>query len=214
MDPKKEVLINEYAESVSSDPGELLNRLERVSYMRTLAGSMVSGKVQGRLLSFLSKLRMPKRILEIGTFTGYATLCMAEGLAEDGEIITIEGNEELQFIIKEAFGKHPRGKDIKLMLGDALEIIPELEGEFDFVFIDAAKEQYPEYLELIIDKVSKGGIILADNVLWFGRVLNPSEKNDPRAFILDQFNKKIKEDDRLENFLLPIRDGIQIAVKK
>ena len=159
-------------------------------------------------------MHRPKRILEIGTYTGYATICLAEGLSEDGEIHTIEINDELEDFIREQFQKTPLNKKIHLHIGDALDSIPRLEGMFDMVFIDADKRRYCDYYDLIFDKVNSGGIILADNTLWDGKVLETPHSSDKQTIGILEFNKKIKEDQRIEKVILPLRDGLTIIYKK
>jgi caffeoyl-CoA O-methyltransferase len=207
--PKK---IADYAEAHTAPESELLQSLVRETHLKTLVPRMLSGHLQGRFLSLITKLMQPKRILEIGTFTGYAALCMAEGLAEDGVLTTIEANDELAFLIKKYVEKGGFNGKIEPIFGNALEIIPTLDDVFDLVFIDAGKRDYPEYYDLVLPKVKSGGLIIADNILWSGKVVD--DKKDVDTAIIDQFNKKILADNRVECLLLPIRDGLMMARKK
>lgn len=202
-----------YCESHSEKEPELLKELNRETHLKVMSPRMLSGHLQGRFLSLISKLKQPKRILEIGTYTGYSALCLAEGLSSNGELITIDPNEETNLIASRYFEKSGFNKKIKLVQGDALKIIPSLNEVFDIVFIDADKRNYPHYFDLIIDKVNKGGLIIADNVLWSGKVLNDESKMDTDTKIIHEFNKKINSDQRVTNLLLPVRDGLMILLK-
>jgi caffeoyl-CoA O-methyltransferase len=208
-------LINEslqrYSEEHTSPESELLRNINRDTHANVLRPRMLSGHLQGRVLSLISKLLRPKRILEIGTYTGYSALCLAEGLAIDGKLITIDVNEELEARVRKAFAESPFASNLELIIGDATKILPSLEDTFDLVFIDADKENYLSYYDLVIPKVRHGGIILADNVLWSGKVVEPRPDKDTRA--IQEFNRKIHEDHRVENVLLPIRDGIMMIRK-
>lgn len=204
--------ISSYAEAHTSPESDLLKALNKETHLKTLQPRMLSGHLQGRFLSFLSKLQRPRRILEIGTFTGYAALCLAEGLTDDGILYTIEANDELQPIIKKYFRQAPQAHQLHLIIGNALNIIPEFNELFDIVFIDAGKRDYPAYFDLVIDKVIPGGIIIADNILWSGKVT--LEKKDTDTQIIDAFNKKMRADTRVECILLPIRDGLLMMRKK
>ena len=175
---------------------------------------MLSGHYQGRLLSMISKLVNPKHILEIGTYTGYSALCLAEGMQNDGELHTIDINEELVDFQRKYFDKSAFGHQMIQHLGNALEIIPTLDKTFDLIFIDADKDNYPLYFNSIIDKLNSGGILLSDNVLWSGKVVEPVKPDDVSTKALLEYNKLLKEDDRLETILLPIRDGLSISRKK
>ena len=205
-------IISSYAEAHTSPESDLLKALNKETHLRTLQPRMLSGHLQGRFLSFLSKSQRPRRILEIGTFTGYAALCLAEGLTDDGILYTIEANDELQPIIKKYFRQAPQAHQLHLIIGNALNIIPEFNELFDIVFIDAGKRDYPAYFDLVIDKVIPGGIIIADNILWSGKVT--LEKKDTDTQIIDAFNKKMCADTRVECILLPIRDGLLMMRKK
>ncbi|GJM34250.1 MAG: O-methyltransferase [Saprospiraceae bacterium] len=200
-----------YCEQQSTPPSLLLQELERETHLKTLAPQMLSGPLQGRVLSLLSHLVQPKQVVEIGTFTAYATICMAEGLAPGGTIHTIEANQELEYLIRKYIRKAEMEDRIQLHIGQAQDIIPTLEGAFDMVFIDAGKQEYLQYYELIIDRMNPGGLILADNVLWSGKVLNPGEDQD--AQVLHQFNQIVLQDSRVEQLILPLRDGLMIARK-
>ena len=204
--------INDYAEAHTTPDSDLLIALERETHLKTLSPRMLSGHLQGRFLSLISHLMQPKRVLEIGTFTGYSALCLAEGLADDGILYALEANDELEYLIKQSVEKSPSPDKIKLLIGNALEIIPDLNETFDLVFIDAGKRDYPIYYDLVIDKVRSGGLIIADNILWSGKVVE--DKKDVDTQIIDTFNKKIHADERVENILLPLRDGLMMARKK
>ena len=204
--------INQYAEAHTSPDSDLLHNLIRETHLKTLAPRMLSGHLQGRFLSLISHLMQPRRVLEIGTFTGYSALSLAEGLAADGILYALEGNDELEYLIQKYVSESVFKDKIKLIIGNALDIIPTLEDTFDLVFIDAGKRDYPSYYDLVIDKVRSGGLIIADNILWSGKVVD--EKKDLDTRIIDGFNKKIHADKRVENILLPLRDGLMMARKK
>jgi caffeoyl-CoA O-methyltransferase len=204
--------IAEYAEAHTQAESPLLQALVRDTHLKTLAPRMLSGHLQGRFLSLITKLMQPKRILEIGTFTGYSALCLAEGLSEDGILTTIEANDELAFLIEKYVKEGGFAGKINPIFGNALAIIPTLTDVFDLVFIDAGKRDYPAYYDLVLPKVRSGGLIIADNILWSGKVVD--DKKDTDTQIIDQFNKKILADDRVECLLLPIRDGLIMARKK
>ena len=207
--------LDNYVVAHSQDEPNLLKQLNRETNQKILQPRMLSGHVQGRVLSMISKLINPKTILEIGTYTGYSALCLAEGMSSDGILHTIDINEELYDFQRKYFNKSPYGNQIIQHLGNALEIIPEIEDSFDLVFIDADKENYTNYFHAIIDKLNSGGIILSDNVLWSGKVLQTTfKKEDTSTPALIEYNKRLKEDDRIETVLLPIRDGLTISRKK
>ncbi len=174
---------------------------------------MLSDQLQGLFLTFISKMMRPDRILEIGTFTGYSALCLAEGLSDRGELHTIEINVEYEDRIREYISQSPWGNRIHLHIGDALQLVPSMEEPWDLVFIDAEKEQYPQYYELVLSKVRKGGFILADNVLWNNKVTQEIAQNDRDTRAIDAFNNTVQQDDRVRNLLLPFRDGIMIIEK-
>jgi caffeoyl-CoA O-methyltransferase len=206
--------LDEYAVNHTSEETDLLYRLNRETNLTVLQPRMLSGHFQGRFLSMLSKMIRPKRILEIGTYTGYSALCFLEGLSEDGKIVTIDINHELEDLVRKYFDESGRGEQIDFRIGNALEIVPTLTEQFDIVFIDADKENYVNYYNLIFDKVSPGGYIIADNVLWSGKVLDHPEKMDLDTKILTEFNAMVQSDQRVENILLPIRDGLMVARKR
>ncbi|EKF54009.1 O-methyltransferase [Galbibacter marinus] len=206
--------IESYVDNHSEDEPELLKELSRETHLQVLRPRMLSGHFQGRFLSLLSKIIAPKTILEIGTYTGYSAICMAEGLAQNGELHTIDINEELYDFQRRFFDKSGYGSQIIQHLGSAIDIIPTLDMSFDLVFIDADKENYPVYFDLIIDKVAPKGIILSDNVLWSGKVVEPLDPKDKSTPVLLEFNKKLKEDPRVETVLLPIRDGLTLSRKR
>lgn len=201
--------LQHYAEKHTSPESELLKKINRDTQANVLMPRMLSGHLQGRVLAMISHMIKPKRILEIGTYTGYSAICLAEGLADCGKLITIDINEELEDRVRQYFSSLPHTVEYKI--GNALEIIPMLSDTFDLVFIDADKSNYARYFDLVIDKVSPGGFILADNVLWSGKVLNSNPDSDTRSILA--FNKKIQDDSRVENVLLPIRDGIMMIRK-
>lgn len=200
-----------YVEKHSQNEPELLAALHRETFQKIMQPRMLSGHFQGRVLSMLSKLIRPLNILEIGTYTGYATLCLAEGMQENGSIDTIDINEELFDIQKKYFDLSIWKNQISQHLGDALEIIPSLNKKYDLVFIDADKDNYLKYFDLIVPMVNKGGIILSDNVLWSGKVLETPDPKDLSTNVLVEYNKKVNEDSRVETVLLPIRDGLTVS---
>lgn len=206
--------LDDYAVAHSAKEPELLQKLTRETYQKVVQPRMLSGHYQGRILSMIAKLANPKVILEIGTYTGYSALCLAEGLQPDGVLHTIDVNEELVDLQKKYFDASAYAKNIKQHLGPALEIIPQLEGEFDLVFMDADKPNYPAYFELIIDRLKPGGLILSDNVLWSGKVVEPLNPKDISTKALLEYNKTLAEDERLETVLLAIRDGLTVSRKK
>jgi len=204
--------ISEYAEQHTSIESPLLYELNRETHLKTAQPQMLSGHLQGRIQSMISRMIKPKRILEIGTFTGYSALCFAEGLTDDGLLYTIDVNEEFKSIAEKYFNKSEYKNKIRSVTGNALEIIPTLNETFDLVFIDADKENYSAYYDLVFDKVRKDGYILADNVLWSGKVIDGSK--DAETLGIKAFNNKTLKDDRVENVLFPIRDGIMVIRKK
>lgn len=203
--------LNNYVEKHSQPEPELLQKLNRETWQKMIAPRMLSGHLQGRVLSMLSKLIQPKNILEIGTYTGYSALCLAEGIQEKGELHTIDINEELFDFQRKYFDESPFSKQIFQHLGNALEIIPKLDKNFDLVFIDADKNNYPNYLEIILPKLKKGAVILSDNVLWSGKVVEDLKEDDEDTKALLQYNKLLNEHPKLETVLLPIRDGLTIS---
>ncbi len=203
--------IENYITLHSEDEPKLLNELTRETHLKVIQPRMISGHFQGRVLSMLSKIIQPKNILEIGTYTGYSAICLAEGLASNGKLHTIDINEELYDIQKKYFDKSGFKDQIIQHTGDATNIIPSINTKFDLIFIDADKPNYINYFNLIIDKMNKGGIILSDNVLWSGKVVEEIKENDKVTSTLLEYNKKLKEDPRIETVLLPIRDGLTIS---
>ncbi|MFC4636261.1 O-methyltransferase [Dokdonia ponticola] len=203
--------IDEYVVAHSAQEPQYLNNLTRETYQKVLQPRMLSGPYQGRVLSMISKLIRPKTILEIGTFTGYSALCLAEGLQKEGILHTIDIKEELVDFQRKHFDASPHAKKIEQHLGQALNIIPTLNTTFDLVFIDADKSNYLNYFHMIMDKMNTGGVILSDNVLWSGKVVEPLQKKDTDTKVLLEYNKLLNEDPRLETVLLPIRDGLTIS---
>ena len=207
--------LSEYIERHSSPENEVLQRITRSTHLEVINPRMLSGHVQGRVLSMLSQMIQPKRILELGTFTGYSALCLAEGLTEDGLLITIEHNDEMEDSIRRNLALSPLGEKIELMIGDAKETLRRLGDkakgeEFDLVFIDADKKEYCDYLDLVLPLMRKGGWILADNTLWDGHIIDPAYDKDRQTVALRAFNDKVAEDTRLEKVILPLRDGLTI----
>ncbi len=203
--------LDQYVTQHSQDEPELLAQLNKETYQKILQPRMLSGHFQGRVLSMLSKIIHPTNILEVGTYTGYATLCLAEGLAENGTIDTLDIEEELVDFQRKYFDRSQWSSQITQHLGDALEIIPTLNKKYDLVFIDADKENYINYFHLIVPMMNKGGIILSDNVLWSGKVLEEVKPNDITTQILLEYNELLKNDARVETVLLPIRDGLTVS---
>ena len=206
--------LDDYVVKHSQDEPELLQHLNRETYQKIMQPRMLSGHFQGRVLSMISKLVNPKNILEIGTYTGYSALCLAEGMQSDGELHTIDIDEELYDFQRKYFDKSEFGHQIHQHLGNALEIIPKLNIPFDLVFIDADKENYSNYFNCVIDKLNSGGIILSDNVLWSGKVIEPLQADDTATKALIEYNTLLKVDKRVETLMLPIRDGLTISRKK
>ena len=207
--------LEEYISSHSTPENEVLEAITRDTYVHVLNPHMLSGHVQGRVLSMISHMIRPKRILELGTFTGYSALCLAEGLAEGGKLITIEHNDELEETIRRNIARSPLADRIELIIGDAKEVLnrPSLVDTYDLVFIDADKREYCAYLEAVYPLVPVGGFILADNTLWDGHIIDPAYDKDKQTQGLRAFNDKIKEDDRFEQVILPLRDGLTIIRK-
>jgi len=204
--------LQRYSEEHTSPESDLLKKINRDTHSMVMKPRMLSGHMQGRFLSLISKMIRPENILEIGTYTGYSALCLAEGLTKEGKLITIDVNEELEERVRGYFNSSEYSDRIDYRIGNALKIIPQLPGPFDLVFIDADKENYPNYYDLVIDKVVSGGVILADNVLWSGKVVQPKPDKDTRVLL--SFNEKVHNDTRVENVLLPIRDGISVIRKR
>jgi predicted O-methyltransferase YrrM len=220
--------LSEYIEQHSSPESTVLQQITRSTHLEVINPRMLSGHVQGRVLSMLSQMIRPKRILELGTFTGYSALCLAEGLTEDGRLITLEHNDEMENSIRRNFALSPLGEKIELVIGDAKEVLENFElriknfelgavsdrGEqFDLVFIDADKKEYCDYLDLVLPLVREGGWILADNTLWDGHIVDPAYDKDKQTVALRAFNDKVAQDERLEKVILPLRDGLTIIRK-
>jgi len=206
--------IQQYCDQHTDNESALLQRINRQTHTQVMMPRMLSGHFQGRALSMLSHMIGPRRILEIGTYTGYSALCMAEGLKAGGTLITIDINEELEEMVRTFFSDSDYGSAIDYRLGNALDLIPDLEGPFDLVFIDADKKNYLNYYNLVFDKVRSGGFIIADNVLWSGKVVDTEKKIDKDTQAILDFNRWVQEDDRVENVLFPIRDGLMVVRKK
>ena len=202
--------IEEYVEAFAPKESGLLAKLNRETHLKVMKPNMLSGHYQGRLLSFISKMIQPKHILEIGTYTGYSALCLAEGLPDNGKLTTIDRNEELLDLQKDYFEASEYTEKIHQICGDAMDLIPDLNEKFDLVFIDADKHNYTNYFDLIVPKMNTGGIILSDNVLWKGKVTE-ADKNDKQTAALKKYNQKIAEDNRVESLILPIRDGLTLT---
>ncbi|MCB0474631.1 MAG: O-methyltransferase [Flavobacteriaceae bacterium] len=206
--------LNDYVNAHTQDEPELLKELNRETWQKVLNPRMLSGHFQGRFLALLSKVVHPESILEIGTYTGYSALCLAEGLSQKGVLHTIDHNEELISLQKKYFDRSAFKDQIKQYTGNALEIIPTIDSKFDLVFIDADKSNYINYFNLIIDKMNPGGIILSDNVLWSGKVLEETDSKDEDTRVLIAYNELLKNDPRVETVLLPIRDGLTLSLVK
>ncbi len=205
--------LENYAQEMSSSPSPLLNEIDTYTQENVPLPVMLSGYLQGRVLSMLSQMIQPKRILEIGTYTGYSAICLSEGLAPDGKLITIDKNESLEKKTKEYLDRSPRADDIQYISADAKEIIPSLDEEWDLVFIDADKKGYSHYFDLVIDQLAIGKYIIADNVLYNGEVILSDEEKSKNAKAIEDFNIKINKDPRVEQVMLPIRDGLTIIQK-
>tara|TARA_B110001454_G_C12709514_1_gene430117 strand:- start:391 stop:1032 length:642 start_codon:yes stop_codon:yes gene_type:complete len=207
-------VIEQYALDHSEVESTLLNELNRQTHIKVIQPRMLSGHLQGRILSLLSQSIRPKIILEIGTYTGYSALCMAEGLQKNGQLYTIDNNKEIAPFANKYFNKSSYKNLIKMIVGNALDVIPDLNLKWDLVFIDADKENYSNYFDAIIENVNQGGMIIADNVLWSGKVTKPTSKNDVETQALKSFNEKVHSDSRVSNVLMPVRDGMMIMIKK
>lgn len=205
--------IENYALAHTTKENELLSELNRNTWLKVLQPRMLSGHLQGRILSLISLLKQPKKILEIGTYTGYSALCLAEGLASGGQLITIDKNEELEDVAKTYIERSDYAQQIEIKIGDAMEIVPQLEHDFDLVFIDADKENYLNYYKALIDGLPSGAIIIADNVLWSGKVIKETAKGDIETENIKAFNDFVQEDERVNNILMPVRDGLMIINK-
>ena len=205
--------IENYSLSHTSEENDLLKDLNRQTHVQVLQPRMLSGHLQGRILSMFSHMIRPSRVLEIGTYTGYSALCIAEGISGNGKIITIDSNKELEPFTRTYFSKSKFNDQIEFIVGNALSVIPQLEETWDLVFIDADKENYLNYYESVLKNVRKGGFIIADNVLWSGKVTQEISPNDNETSGIVEFNKKVNEDSRVENVLVPVRDGLMVLRK-
>ncbi|MBC7893716.1 MAG: O-methyltransferase [Sphingobacteriaceae bacterium] len=206
--------ISAYAEAHTTSESEVLRRLNRETNAKVMYPRMLSGHLQGRVLSMISWMLRPKFVLEIGTYTGYSALCLAEGLADGGRVLTLDVNEELEPFTRKFIAESGLADRIDYRIGNALDLIPTLETPFDLVFLDADKLNYPRYFDLVIDRLRPGGFFMADNVLWSGKVAQTPPPPDETTLVLNEFNQKIHADSRVENVLLPIRDGLLVARKK
>lgn len=203
-----------YCENHTSAETPLLSNLNRETHLKVISPRMLSGHLQGRFLSFISKLKQPKLIIEIGTYTGYSALCLAEGLAKDGKLISLDVNEETSSFAQSFISQSPHAIQIQLITADAKDYIKNFEEKIDLVFIDADKKNYLTYYNLIIDKLNAGGLVIADNVLWSGKITMQEDVMDRETLALHEFNKYVQKDVRVENMLLPIRDGLMVIQKK
>ena len=201
-----------YCEKLSSPPPDFLSELERKTHLRALSPQMIAGPIQGSLLYMIASLMKPSRILEIGAFTGYSSICLARGLKEGGKIYSIEINEEIEYLARDAIEKAGLSDSVEYIVGDARNIIPTLESGFQLVYIDAGKMHNAYYYDAVFEMVESGGFILVDNVLWSGKVVMKEKDNDTR--LIHDFNERISKDERVENLILPIRDGLMIIRKK
>ena len=205
-------LLEKYIHENSSAEDSLLHELDRETHLRVLNPRMISGHIQGKLLELIVKMFRPKNVLEIGAFTGYSALCMAAGLEDGATIDTCEVDDELESLAQSFFDRSPYGDKINLHIGSALEIAPRLGKQFDLVFMDGDKREYPAYYDMLMDGglVHSGSVILADNILWYGKVVQPVAHNDHHTQALIEFNRRVREDERVESVILPLRDGINI----
>ena len=204
----------EYCENHTSPESELLSKLNRDTHVKVVSSRMLSGHLQGRVLSFISKLQKPTFIVEVGTYTGYSALCLAEGLSENGKLLSIDVNEETSYYAQSFINQSVYKNKIDLVVADAKAVIPDIAEPIDLVFIDADKKNYLSYYHLLIEKLSTGGLIIADNVLWSGKITMPVSDMDRETLALHEFNNFIQNDERVENMLLPIRDGLMVIRKK
>lgn len=206
--------LSNYCENHTTDETDILKKLNRETHLKVVSPRMLSGHLQGRFLSFISKLHKPNLIIEIGTYTGYSAICLAEGLTDNGKLISIDVNEETSAFAKSFIAKTKYGNKIDLVVDDAQNIIPKIDQSIDIAFIDADKKNYLVYYHLLIDKLSEGGLIIADNVLWSGKITMPIEQMDRETKALHDFNQYIQNDSRVENMLIPLRDGLMMVRKK
>ncbi|MBE5032972.1 O-methyltransferase [Gallalistipes aquisgranensis] len=204
--------LERYIETFSSPEDELLRELDRQTHLRMIQPRMISGHIQGRLLEMIVRMFRPQNILEIGTFTGYSALCMATGLDEPGYIDTFETDDELQELAQSFFDRSKHGHKIRMHIGSALEIAPKRGIQYDLVFIDGDKREYPAYYDMLLDTplIHSGSIILADNILWYGKITEPIQHNDRHTQAIADFNRMVRDDERVENVILPIRDGLNL----
>ncbi len=203
----------QYLENHSTPEDEVLSELRRYTFLKVIHPRMISGPVQGRFLELMSKLLKPEKILEIGTYTGYSAICLARGLKPGGKLYTVEINDELIGKSRSFFSKANLADSIESLHGDAMELIPKMNHEFNLIFIDGEKEQYTEYYKICMSKLKKGGVIIADNVLWDGKVYDRKFNNDSATKGIKAFNKFVQEDARVENMILPLRDGLMVVRK-
>ena len=206
--------LDDYVCAHTENEPEVLYQLNRETHMNVLRPRMLSGHFQGRVLSMFSHMIRPGKVLEIGTYTGYSAICIAEAMPEDGKLITIDKNDELETLVSEYISKSNNTDRIIQMIGDAMEIVPSLEDSFDLVFIDADKSNYLNYYNMVIDKVASGGYIIIDNVLWSGKVVDPAEVDDIDTKVLQELNDFVHKDERVQEVMLPIRDGLTVIRKK
>lgn len=206
--------LSNYCEAHTSNESEVLKKLNRETHLKVVSPRMLSGHLQGRFLSFISKLKQPNLIVEIGTYTGYSALCMAEGLTEKGKLISIDVNEETSAFAKSFIQQTDYANKIELVIADAKEYIKTITDPIDLIFIDADKKNYLSYYHLAMEKLHSGGLIIADNVLWSGKITMPESAMDRETLALHEFNKFVQQDERVENILLPIRDGLMVVRKK
>ncbi len=204
--------IERYVELHTTEEPELLQQLARETWQKVINPRMLSGHLQGRVLKMIVQMMRAKTILEIGTYTGYSALCIAEGLPENGRLITIDINDELQWIQDKYFTRSPHGHKIERHFGDARELIPLLTLDFDLVFMDADKENYLHYYDLLMVRLKPGAVILIDNVLWSGKVLHEPHPNDKETQVMKELNRRVTEDPRVDNVLLPLRDGLMAII--
>lgn len=206
--------LSTYSENHTSPETDVLSQLNRQTHLKVVSPRMLSGHLQGRFLSFIAKLHQPKLIVEIGTYTGYSALCLAEGLAQNGKLISIDVNEETSTFAQQFIAQTPYANSIELVVADAKQYINTINQPIDLVFIDADKKNYLSYYHLVMDKLAQGGLIIADNVLWSGKITLPENEMDKETLALHQFNQFVQHDNRVENLLLPIRDGLMVIRKK
>lgn len=209
-----DIPLSNYCQNNTSAESDVLEQLNRETHLKVVSPRMLSGHLQGRFLSFISKLKQPNLILEIGTYTGYSALCLAEGLAKNGKLISIDVNEETTAFAKSFIQKTQFANNIELIISDANQYIPTINESVDLVFIDADKKNYLNYYHLVFDKIASGGLIIADNVLWSGKITMAQNEMDKDTLALHQFNEFVQNDSRVENMLLPIRDGLMVIRKK